>query len=87
MRAAEAAELVPRYVAEAQARITGKTAVAEYEDENGQRFERQPLTELVESVREELLDSINYAVFQLYRLDRMRLAMEEIERRVASGAD
>ena len=79
MTPSEAAALVPVYVAEAQARIKGNDARADYGSPEGERFERQSLESLTDYAREELLDQINYSVFALYRLDQLRATLRELD--------
>lgn len=79
MRSDELAERVATTVADAQARIIGVGA-EQYDDGSGtQKFERKSVPDMLGMLREELLDSINYAVM----LDV--LAQRRIEELDAAG--
>lgn len=78
MRSRELAEDVQRFVSLAQGRIEG-TGNEQYSLDEGQLFETMTRSELIEYVREELLDTINYSVMMLIRLERLEEGLQWLE--------
>jgi hypothetical protein len=74
MTSQELADEVARVVADAQSRIL-TVGADQYTEPDGQKFESMPLANLVEYVREEALDLVNYGVMLSIRVERLKAAM------------
>jgi hypothetical protein len=79
MTPAELSTWVAEIVTEAQERVGPGSIGAQqyYVEGHPQRFETVPLAELVTMCREEYLDTINYAVMMIIRLDRITAELTE----------
>lgn len=78
MTSEQLAAEVARIVADAQNRILGVGA-EQYTESDGQRFESMELADLVDYVREETLDLINYGVMLTIRIDRIKAQFAKID--------
>ncbi len=74
----EVAAVVAETITLASARITGDGARQYWTPGQPQRFETMPLVDLARYVDEEILDLINYAVFQRIRMHRIAAAIAEM---------
>jgi hypothetical protein len=75
VKSSELAAQVGAIVGEAQSRITG-IGSEQYETEEGQKFERMALPDLLTYFEEELLDQINYSVMNILRLRWLQEALD-----------
>jgi hypothetical protein len=78
MKSSELASEVQRVVTDAQSRILGIGA-DQYERDGRQKFEDMPMDELIEYVREEALDLVNYGVMVTLRIERLAEAVAVLE--------
>jgi hypothetical protein len=78
MKSSELASEVQRVVIDAQSRILGIGA-EQYERDGRQKFEDMPMDELIEYVREEALDLVNYGVMVTLRIERLAEAVAVLE--------
>lgn len=83
MKSAELATEVEKIVKEAQSRVTGIGA-EQYARGDTQKFEQMTLDALLDYMREELLDQINYSVMNLLRVQWLREAIRIIGHEVVS---
>lgn len=81
MNSAQLAHEVEEVVKEAQARIIG-VGQEQYAEGDQQKFEIMPFEDLLVYFEEELLDQINYAVMNLIRVRRLKVVLQELEKRV-----
>jgi hypothetical protein len=79
MTSEQLAAEVARVVGDAQSRILGVGA-EQYTEAEGQKFERMAIPDLLEYVREETLDLVNYGVMLTIRIERLQVAIAEATR-------
>lgn len=82
----ELSDAVAEVVADAQARVGPDSIGARQYHVEGQpqRFESMPFADLIEYVREEALDLVNYGVMLTIRIQRLKDANREVQRRMGN---
>lgn len=84
MTTEELAEAVEDFIVQAITRVKG-TGDDQYSEGETQQFEHMDIDELFEWAKEELYDTVNYAVMLGIRLDRLRTEIATTIKEVANG--